>query len=182
MSLDVFSYDYVFVLELESESPWLFQTVAISTEFDASGIPTCEVLYCNSLYMGNVMRWRYLRFLTFEITLKWQNYIMEIKECSKQFFLEILPKNIFLEILRILRIFQNVWYFEILRFFLKFWDFEILRFFQKFGYFFFFKIFRFWNFTFFSSISQNILKFSLVSMFHNFKIFYINKIQNIGNM
>ena len=74
--------------------------------------------------------------------------------------------------------FQKIWYFQILGFFQKiskFWD---LRFFHKKK----IKIFRFWNFIFFSSISQNILKFSLLSMFHNFKIFYTKKLKNTGNM
>ena len=77
------------------------------------------------------MRWRYLSFLTFKTTLKSQKYIMEIKECSKQIFLKILPKNIFLDKKKSMiklktknikkNIIKKIWKYE------HFWNFKLRR-------------------------------------------------------
>ena len=139
---------------------------------------------------GDVTCWRYFSFLAFEITLNSQKYIMEIKECSKQFFLKILPKNIFLDKKKKseFRFWKKKksWDFDFEIFSKKFkkcefliWDSEILRFSKKkkkkrwdFDFYIFFSRFSdFENFRFFFVDLSKYFDFSLCSMFHNLNIF-----------
>ena len=146
---------------------WLFRT-----DSHASDIPTCEVLYYTSLYEGKIMCWRYLSILTFKTTLKSQKYIMEIKECSKQFSSKSCQK-IFVTRKKKVGI-------SILRFFFKFC--EMLSFFQKISNFFeilrfwdffkFFEILRFWDFFRNLEIFFFFSDFEILHFFHQFlKIF-----------